>query len=113
MNYTYAERLEVPMAVKMPVLVFWVVALYELVGRYQLFTPPSSGLKYFSPADGDSIFLRCIGIYLQVHTQQPRRLTSNYTFFWGQQEEQRATTAADALYEGHYTIKQIVLVCYL
>jgi hypothetical protein len=55
----------------MSVLVFWVVKPCGLVGRYQRFEGT------FSPEDGDSIFLRNVGIYLQVHTAlQPRRLIS-------------------------------------
>jgi hypothetical protein len=35
------------------------------------------GCTYFSPEDGDSIFLRNVGIYLHVYTaSQPRTLSS-------------------------------------
>jgi hypothetical protein len=55
-------RFEVITAVKMSILVLWVVMLCGLVGRY------------LSPEDGGSMFLRNVGIYLQVHTAlQPRR----------------------------------------
>jgi hypothetical protein len=56
---------EFPTAVKMLMLVFWVVMPCGLVGRYQL--SPSSALKL-------EMFLRNAGIFLQVHTvSQPRR----------------------------------------
>jgi hypothetical protein len=58
------------MAVKMSMLVLWVITPCGLVGRYQRF-----GATYRE--DGGSIFLWNVGIYLQVHTAlQPRRTTS-------------------------------------
>jgi hypothetical protein len=47
-------RFEVLTAIKMPMLVFWVVTPCGLLGGY--------------PEDGGSMFLRNVGIYLQVHT---------------------------------------------
>jgi hypothetical protein len=45
---------EVLTAVKMSMLVFLVITTYGLVGRYH----------HFSPEEGDSMFLRYVGIYL-------------------------------------------------
>jgi hypothetical protein len=53
-------RFEVLIAVKMSMLVFWVVMPCEFVGRYQRFRP--------------SMFLQNVGIFLQIHTAlQPGR----------------------------------------
>jgi hypothetical protein len=55
-------RFETLTAVKMSILVFWVVTPCGLVDRYQRF------------GDGGSMLLRNIGIYLRVHVAlQPRR----------------------------------------
>jgi hypothetical protein len=60
---SFHMRSEVFMAVKMSMLVFWVVMPCGLVGRY-------------SAEDGGSMFLHEVGIYLQDHTPlQPRRPT--------------------------------------
>jgi hypothetical protein len=52
------------MALKMKMMMFWVVTSCGLVGRY--------------PEDGDGMFLRNAGIYLQAHTaSQPKRTSSD------------------------------------
>jgi hypothetical protein len=62
------------MAVK-TMKMFWVVTPYRLVGRYQRF-----GEKYFSPEEGDSMFLRNVHIYLLVYkASHPRRQPSSYS----------------------------------
>jgi hypothetical protein len=54
-------KFEVFMAVKIPVLVSWLVMLCGLVSRYV-------HLRVISPKYGVIIFLRSVGIYLRVHT---------------------------------------------
>jgi hypothetical protein len=68
-------KVVVPTAEKMSMFFFRVVTPCELVSRHQRF-----GGTYFSPEDGGSMFLRNIGVYLQVHTAlQPRRPTENFS----------------------------------
>jgi hypothetical protein len=55
-------RYKVHTAMKMSMLVLWVVTPCELVGRYQCL---AGTYCLFSPEDGGSIFLRNIGICLQ------------------------------------------------
>jgi hypothetical protein len=47
-KYTWYLRYDILIAVKMSVLIFWVIVPCGLVGTYQCF---------FSPEDGDSMFL--------------------------------------------------------
>jgi hypothetical protein len=55
----------------MSMLVFCVLTPCGLVGRYEHF-----GESNFSPEDGDSMFLRNVGVYLQIHMALlPRRPT--------------------------------------
>jgi hypothetical protein len=82
MKQVLFARVEVLMAVKMSMLLFWVVTPCGIVGRYQRFgwtcclhLQPSSVI--FRTEDGDSVFLRNFGIYLRVHTaSQPKSKTS-------------------------------------
>jgi hypothetical protein len=71
---------EVLKAMEMSMFVFWVVRPHELVGRYQRF-----GEIYclrLQGEDGDNMFLRNVGICLQVHMAlQPRRPTSTWWFY--------------------------------
>jgi hypothetical protein len=68
-------RYEVLTAVKMAMLVFWVVTSCGLGNRYQRFG--ETYCLHFSPEDGDSMFLRNVVIYLHFHTAlQTRRPTS-------------------------------------
>jgi hypothetical protein len=61
-------RYEVLTAVRMSMLFSWIMTPCRLVGRYQ---------RFFSPEDGDSIFLRNV-IYLRVYrASQLRRTTSS------------------------------------
>jgi hypothetical protein len=67
-------------AVKMPML-FWVVILCGLVGRYQHLEEHNA----FSPEDGSSMFHWNIGIYLQVHMLlQPKdqHQEDKMKFYW-------------------------------
>jgi hypothetical protein len=65
----YLLRCWVLTAVNIPILAFWVVMPSGRVGKYQL-----SEEHYVSPEDGGSMFLRNVGIFLEVHTVlQPRR----------------------------------------
>jgi hypothetical protein len=65
-------------------LVFWVVTPCGLTGRYQRFEgtycldiQPLAHTAFFRVEDGGSIFLRNVGIYLQVHKVfLPRKPTS-------------------------------------
>jgi hypothetical protein len=70
-------RFEVLTAVEISMLVFLVVIPCKLAGRCE---------RFFSPEDGGSVFLRNVGIYLQIHSAwQPRRPTSTLfrtTFPW-------------------------------
>jgi hypothetical protein len=64
-------RFEIFTAVSM-MLLFWALAPCRLGGRYW---------RAFSPEDGDSMFLRNIGIQLRVYTApKSRRRTSNTSF---------------------------------
>jgi hypothetical protein len=72
-NFTFVI-FEVLTAAKMSMLVFWVVTPFGLVGRYQSFGENTAS---FSPEDRGSMFLRNVGICLQVHmASQPGRPTS-------------------------------------
>jgi hypothetical protein len=73
------------------VMFFWVLAPCKLVSRCQRFGETyclhlqDGSLEYgdclksedFSPEDGDSIFLRNFGIYLQIYTLQKLRTTTS------------------------------------
>jgi hypothetical protein len=63
-------RFEVLKAVKISILVFWVVTPYGLAGRYQRFGRTSS------TDDGGNMFLRNVGICLQVHMAQKAQMTN-------------------------------------
>lgn len=54
--------------VKMSILVSWAVIPSEIVSGYQCFgeTDCLHLHDYFSPEDGHSMFLRNVGMYLQV-----------------------------------------------
>jgi hypothetical protein len=65
-------RFEVLTAVKMPMLVFWVATPCGFLGRYQRF----GDIYYLSHEDGDSMFLRYVGICLQDHTAFQFRSTT-------------------------------------
>jgi hypothetical protein len=61
---------------KMSLLVLWVATPCEPVGRLDTTVSEEHTVSIFSPEDGDSMFLRNFGIYLQVHTVlQPTRPT--------------------------------------
>jgi hypothetical protein len=69
----FRVRSEVLTVMKMSML--WVVASCRLVSRYQRFEE-----NIFSPEDEDSMFLRNVGIYLQIYkVSQLRRTTSTLT----------------------------------
>jgi hypothetical protein len=71
-------RFDVLTAVKMSMLVFWVVTPCGLVGRYQRFGGTYCLYLQDWSEDGGRTFLRNVGIYPQTHmTSQPRR-TINY-----------------------------------
>jgi hypothetical protein len=67
-NLVQYLRFEVLRAVKMSMLVFGVVTLCGLVGEYRWF---ERNIRGFSPGGGGSMFLRNVGIYLQVHMTSP------------------------------------------
>jgi hypothetical protein len=54
-------RFEVVAEVMVPMLVFWDVRLCGLAGRYRRFG------RTYNTEVGDSMFLRNVGFYLQVH----------------------------------------------
>jgi hypothetical protein len=60
-------RLEVLTAVRM-MLFLWDLTPRKLVGGYQLFI--------FSPEDGNSMFLRSVGIYPRVYTASELKTTT-------------------------------------
>jgi hypothetical protein len=77
-SYIIFMRFELLSAVKMLMLVFWVVTPCGLVRRYHRF----GGTYTSGPEDGGRMFLRNIGVYLKVHTAlQPRRPTSTFYLF--------------------------------
>jgi hypothetical protein len=71
-------RFEVLTAVKMSMLIFWVVPPCGLVNRYLHF-----GGTYclFSPEEGGSVFLRNFGGYLQVHTALLPKISTSIPYF--------------------------------
>jgi hypothetical protein len=70
-------RFEVFTAVRM-VMFFWVLAPCKLVDRCQRFG------EIYSPEDGDSMFLRNVGIYRRVYTApKPRRISPKFSVICG------------------------------
>jgi hypothetical protein len=64
---TLCVRFEVLTAVRMTMLFFRVVTTCRVVGTYRL---------HLQAEDGDSMFLRNVGMYLRIYTElQPRRKT--------------------------------------
>jgi hypothetical protein len=63
-------------------LFFWMVTPCKRVGRYQRFRETTVCIfrvSIVSPEDGDSMFLRNVGIYLRVYTApQPTVTTSSF-----------------------------------
>jgi hypothetical protein len=65
-RFFHLMRFEVPNAVKISMLVFWVVTPCGLAGRYKHFEEYT--ISNLSPEDGDNMFLRNVDLDLQVHT---------------------------------------------
>jgi hypothetical protein len=70
-------RVEALRAVKMSMLVFWVVTPCGLVGRYHISEKHTVSIfRVFGLEDGNSMFLQNVDICLQVHMAlQPRKPT--------------------------------------
>jgi hypothetical protein len=64
-------------------LVFWIVMPFGLIGRYQRFEEHK--LPIFSQEDGDSMFLRSVGIYQRVYTASHARTTLSSSLPWKRQ----------------------------
>jgi hypothetical protein len=73
-------RSDILTAVKTSMLVFWVVAHCRLTSRYQTFGGTHN--LHILPEDGSNIFLRNVGIYLEVRTALiPRTPTWTVRYF--------------------------------
>jgi hypothetical protein len=76
-------RFEVFTAVTIMMMLFWVLAPCGLVGRRQLFGETYClHLQDFSPEDGDSMFIRNVGIYfstiLERKVPKPFKMFSSF-----------------------------------
>jgi hypothetical protein len=77
-NLLTLMKFKVNTAVRMTMLLFWVLTPCRLVGRYKHFNISEKHIG-LQPWNGDSTFLRNVGIYLWVYTaSQPGGSTSSF-----------------------------------